>query len=187
MLHSIIVIGLLALSAGNVQAAPDISRNAAANGRGNRIPFQRDPAFVKAKAEQVKKFKRCKDSLETCAKEWAAENPAGRRPIRSAMRRRIFADNVATIAAINADPESTWIAGLNDDSDLTLEEMKVKRLGIIKLPTTAEIEQSQNVTAVPNASSLNKRQMAPDAIDWRANPTNFMTPVKDKSRTKGKK
>jgi C1A family cysteine protease len=92
-----------------------------------------------------------------------------------------FAQNVAAIAAINEDPELTWVADYTLDMDLTDEEWRATYL-VNDEPIVMGMKKR-------NVAHMLKRNVDVEnsAVDWRDNPdtefgstvTNFVTPVRD--------
>lgn len=91
-------------------------------------------------------------------------------------RYSVWRDNYAFVQHFNANANATFIVGMNNFGDMTLEEIGSYRTGFVPIAPPAERQ-----PAYEEAEEAAKRQMAersiPSSWDWRQH--NAVTPVRD--------
>jgi len=86
------------------------------------------------------------------------------------MRNKIFLENIERIKIQNALPDSSWKAGVNEFTDWSNDEFRVRKTGT--LPPVAN-----SFVGVAESDRSMSAEALPDTVDWRTK--NVVTPVKN--------
>jgi hypothetical protein len=158
------------------------------------------PDLTDAKEQALARNIACLEDLDSCMNNWMSSHDKGanngqhdhsaqKRSVSSEMspqQKKAFIANVATIAAINADPEKTWVAEFTSNMDMTDEEWRARYLMKGEEPLDyLAMQKRKNL-----GRTITKRDTEFRPVDWRNNSntqygskvTNFVTPVRNQGQ-----